>query len=285
MPLKPPLLEVLDPIHGATVTSRRYTFSGITDPGCAVIVGGKYAATVDDDGTWELELVLEPGQNSTTFVAFDPETGLETSQAIRVYYAERLELRPDGLRAVGFGQDETSTMEILTGLIGPPVFDSTCNDSWHCSGAGYGLCRYIRTVRWPEEGLSIVIADCEGNADEPETPRLISWSARRGESPDGSDTATLHTPEGIAPGSTVSEMQAAYGDRFAVGYDECGGGLYFIVHSPVLDHPEQRMYGYLPTPPGFELPDDYYTDPSQYDLTPDPSTEIPGIAAGVAQSC
>jgi hypothetical protein len=45
------------------------------------------------------------------------------------------------------------------------------------------------------------------------------------------------------------------------------------------------MYGYLPTPPGFELPDDYYTDPSQYDLTPDPSTEIPGIAAGVAQSC
>jgi ABC-type Fe3+-hydroxamate transport system substrate-binding protein len=69
---EPPHLEVLDPANGATVTSARYTFNGVTDPGCTVTVGGKYEATVAEDGTWALDLMLEPGRNSTTFTATHP---------------------------------------------------------------------------------------------------------------------------------------------------------------------------------------------------------------------
>ena len=85
---EPPHLEVLDPAHGATVTSANYTFTGVTDPGCTVTVGGRYEATVDEDGTWSLDLMLEPGRNSTTFTATHPGNGLETSEAIRVYCDE-----------------------------------------------------------------------------------------------------------------------------------------------------------------------------------------------------
>ena len=277
---RPPRFEVLDPVHLATVTTRRYTFSGVTDPDCTVTVGGKYHATVEPDGTWALDLMLGPGRNSTTFVATDPETGLETKQAIRVYYAEGLELRPDGLGAVAFGDNETDTMAILTGLFGPPVYDATCSGSWHCSGWGYGLCRYIHTVHWPEQGLSIVIADCEGNADQPETPRLISWRAGRGDSPDASDITTLRTAEGVGPGSTLGEMQAAYGDRFVVGWDDCGG-LYVAVRNP---DGSGGLHGYIMQPPGFKLPDDY-SGPTDSDLGLDPSTVVTGLQAGQRQSC
>jgi hypothetical protein len=275
---EPPLLEIRDPVHGATVTSRRYTFTGVTDPGCTVTVGGKYEAEVEEDGTWALELMLEPGRNSTTFTATHPTTGLETHQAIRVHYATAIVLRGGGLGVLPFGQDETSTIEILSSLLGPPDYETMCNDLDYCTGAGYGWCRYIRTAEWESERLTIVIADCENrDGSWPEQPQLISWWAGQG--------STLRTPEGVGPGSTIGEMQAAYGDRFTVGYDDCFFGLHFIVHSPVLDHPEQRIYGPLPTPPGFELPDDYNTDPSQHDLTPDPSTQVPGFGAGAAQSC
>jgi hypothetical protein len=52
-----------------------------------VTVGGKYEATVAEDGSWALDLMLAPGRNSTTFTATHPETGFETKQTIRVYYA------------------------------------------------------------------------------------------------------------------------------------------------------------------------------------------------------
>ena len=58
----------------------------MTDPGCTVEVGGRYFATVDAEGYWALDLVLRPGDNSTTFAATDPETGSRTIQAIRVRY-------------------------------------------------------------------------------------------------------------------------------------------------------------------------------------------------------
>ena len=272
-PPEPPLLEVLDPVHGATVTTPRYTFTGVTNPGATVTVGGKYEATVDPDGSWELVLVLvlEPGQNSTTFVATHPANGLETQQAIRVYYAVGLELRPDGLGAVTFGQDETSTMAILTGLLGPPHYESTCNDLDYCTGAGYGWCPYIRTVSWGWDQLSIVIADCESiKTGWPEAPELVTW--RIGQE------STLRTPEGVGPGSTLGELETVYGDRFVVGYDECAGGLFFAIRSP---NGEGGLRGHIPTPPGFEEPDDN-TNPR--DLV-DPSTRVFGFAAGWAQSC
>ena len=273
---KAPHLEVLDPVHGSTVTAARYTFSGVTDPGCTVTVGGKYEATVAEDGSWSLDLMLEPGRNSTTFTATHPETGLETSEAIRVYYAEAVELRGDGLGAVSFGDDETTAMEILTGLLGAPVFENTCNDSWYCSGMGYGLCRYIRTANWPEENLSIVIADCEGDAERPETPQLIGWTVWR--------EAKLRTPEGVSNDATLGELLAVYEDRLTVAYGGCGEELTFVITEP--HGPDTgRLYGDLEQPSGLDLPEDYDGNSQDLMLLLDPSTRVTGFGAGIGQGC
>jgi hypothetical protein len=72
----------------------------MTDPGNSVAVGGKYMAMVSVDGTWTLSLQLGPGRNSTTFVATDPDSGLETETAIRVYYVEPPGYEGENLRIV-----------------------------------------------------------------------------------------------------------------------------------------------------------------------------------------
>ena len=78
-------------------------FRGVTDPGNSVTVGGRYMAMVQDDGTWTLSLQLGPGRNSTTFVATDPDTGLETEAAIRVYYIDPPQLEGKTLRVYWLG--------------------------------------------------------------------------------------------------------------------------------------------------------------------------------------
>lgn len=271
--LEPPRLEVVDPIHGETVTTPRYTFRGITDPGCAITVGGKYHAEVSADGTWALDLMLVPGRNSTTFVANDVETGLQTKQAIRVYYAEPLELRADGLGAVTFGMDEDTTMAILISLLGEPDYASVCNNLDYCVGAGYGWCRYISEARWESEKISIVIGDCETrDGGWPDAPELMGWRAWQG--------TMLRMPEGVGPGSTLGELEATYGDRLFVGYDDCAGGLYLDIRDT---NGGGGFHGYVATPPGFELPDDYR--PSEHQLELDPATPVVGFEAGVGQSC
>jgi hypothetical protein len=241
-----------------------------------VTVGGKYEATVEEDGSWLLDLMLEPGRNSTTFIATHPETGLETSEAIRVYYAEGLELRADGLGAVSFGEDETTTMAILTGLLGPPVTESTCNDLEFCTVMGYGWCTYIHTAHWPDEELSVVIADCESPYEPPYTATLIGWLTW-GES-------TLRTPEGVGPGSTLSDLQAVYGDRLRVGYDDCGGGFTFSV-APNDGSESRRLRGRFQPPPGFIPSDDIPDDPDHLLTLLDPATRTTTFEAGVGQSC
>jgi hypothetical protein len=273
---EPPRLEVLDPAHGTTVTTARYTFSGVTDPGCAVTVGEKYEATVEEDGSWALDLMLEPGRNSTTFTATHPDSGLVTSQAIRVYYADAVELRGDGLGAVSFGDDETTTMDVLTGLLGPPVTESTCADDDFCTGAGYGWCTYIHHAHWPDQELSIIIADCEEPDEPPYTATLIGWTA-------GGQT-TLRTPEGVGPGSTLGELQAVYGDRLRVGWDDCGGGFTFTIAAE--DGTEDgRLYGRFVWPPGLEVADDFYGDEEDVLRLLDPSTRAAMFGAGIGQSC
>jgi hypothetical protein len=275
---EPPHLEVLDPAHGATVTSARYTFTGVTDPGCTITVGDKYEATIEEDGTWSLDLMLEPGRNSTTFTATHPETGLHSSQAIRVYYAEAVELRADGLGAVSFGQDETTTMAILTGLFGPPATETVCGDLDSCVVMAYGRCRYIHEAAWPKQDLSILTADCEDWDDGwPDAPEFTTWYVGSG--------STLRTREGVGPGSTLAELKTVYGDRLVMGYDDSCGGLHLAILESDGGH---GLHGHIPKPPGFEPPDhypEYPGDPSGSDLDLNPATRVFSFEAGRGQSC
>jgi len=274
--VSPPHLEVLDPVHGATVTTRRYTFKGVTDPNCTVAVGGKYEATVEPDGSWALDLLLAPGRNSTTLVATDPDSGLETSVAVRIYYADTLELRADGLGAVSFGQDEETTMAILTGFLGPPTGGGFCDDpgfaSGDCTGAGYGWCEYVRNVHWEMGGLSIVIAACDDEYDDPDAPVLIAWSVGR--------DSQLQTPDGVGIGVTLGELGAIYDVRVAA-VPGCGEALGIEINAPDGGGSSAIRVG-VPDVDN-AMGDKSSEDP--WETFFDPSTIVKSFAAGVSQSC
>jgi hypothetical protein len=254
---EPPHLEILDPVHGATVTSRRYTFTGVTDPGCSVTVGGKYEATVAKDGSWVLDLMLKPGRNSTTFTATDPETGLATSEAIRVYYTGTLELRSDGLGVVAFGDPVENVMTILTDLFGPPSYDQLLEspfDTFEGSTGpdrGVAACHfatvpifgghicfdYIRVTSWSDVGLSVVFSDLmvtprgsnADDADYVEVPPSL-----RGYTYSAGDTGRFaRTVQGIGVGSTVRELMAL-GDQVTFSGPGCGDNVGFTIHDPDL---------------------------------------------------
>lgn len=80
----PPALRVTSPDDGDTVDESAVTFRGTTEPG-ATVTSGPFDATVDDDGSWSLMLVLSPGPNGAVFTARDA-AGNTTSVRIVVTY-------------------------------------------------------------------------------------------------------------------------------------------------------------------------------------------------------
>lgn len=67
----PPELVVTDPVPGATVATRAYTFRGTTEPGSTVSAWDRWEADVDAAGNWSITLVLNLGSNVTRFMAVD----------------------------------------------------------------------------------------------------------------------------------------------------------------------------------------------------------------------
>lgn len=80
----PPALRVTSPEDGDSVTDRIITFRGTTEPGASV-TSGPFQAVVDDDGSWELQLVLAPGPNGAVFTAADA-AGNATTVRMVVHY-------------------------------------------------------------------------------------------------------------------------------------------------------------------------------------------------------
>lgn len=65
-----PIIEILSPSDGQVFEEKTITFSGITEPGARVLAG-PYEATVGDDGSWSIKLVLSEGENRAVFTAVD----------------------------------------------------------------------------------------------------------------------------------------------------------------------------------------------------------------------
>ena len=79
-----PSLTITSPEDGARFEEKVVTFSGSTEPGATVIAGGKWEATVSEEGQWSIQLVLSVGANGASFVATD-QAGNETSARITVH--------------------------------------------------------------------------------------------------------------------------------------------------------------------------------------------------------
>lgn len=65
-----PIIEILSPTDGQVFEEKTITFSGITEPG-AQVLAGPYEATVTEDGSWSIKLVLSEGENRAVFTAID----------------------------------------------------------------------------------------------------------------------------------------------------------------------------------------------------------------------
>jgi hypothetical protein len=65
-----PELVLLSPTADSEHDEAKIVFEGETEPG-ATVKAGSYPATVDEDGSWRIELILSPGANAATFAATD----------------------------------------------------------------------------------------------------------------------------------------------------------------------------------------------------------------------
>ena len=82
---EPPQLTIVDPEEGVPVTTRKYEFRGITEPGATVVAAGRYEVDVADDGSWSMLLVLDRGGNLALFAATDA-AGNTTEERMTVVY-------------------------------------------------------------------------------------------------------------------------------------------------------------------------------------------------------
>jgi hypothetical protein len=297
----PPLLEIADPQPGAVVTTAVYTFRGVTDPGCTVDVGGKYFADVDVDGNWTLDLVLRPGDNTTTLAATNL-AGAKTAAQVTLTFAPFI-LSADGLGVVSFGDPVGDAVGTLTELLGPASRDRTVEspfevpegwsrgdrgpDACHVATTGYICFDYIRFMSWDDAGLWVVLSDLAvehaANPDDDRSwvevpPSLQGYSYRGG---DGHPLA--YTTLGITIGSTVADLGRVYGDAVNFGMGCVDVPEYSVVDSSSADG--GRFYGSLnlshDEPGEWDILESGYVDPASLD----PDGSVSSIRAGARSSC
>lgn len=119
----------------------------------------------------------------------------------------RLELRADGLGDLDFGEPTDGVMEVLMNLFGGP------DPGEEYPYGGHPL----RFVYWEDEGLAVVFSDYEFYRDDG-VEHLAGWTHSRyiGDQAawdDGPASLTLKAAEGIGIGSTLTDLQSAFGDR------------------------------------------------------------------------
>lgn len=79
----PPPLAILFPENEQHFDEKQIAFKGETEPGARVLAG-RYEADVDEEGNWQIVLILSPGGNLVTFTAKD-EAGNTTEKSIKVF--------------------------------------------------------------------------------------------------------------------------------------------------------------------------------------------------------
>lgn len=79
-----PAIAVTSPADGSTSKERTIAFTGEVEAG-AKVLAGPYEATVADDGTWRIVLVLSEGKNVVEFVAED-DAGNRAAATVTVHY-------------------------------------------------------------------------------------------------------------------------------------------------------------------------------------------------------
>lgn len=125
-------------------------------------------------------------------------------------------LRDDGLAVAEFGDPTVAVMPTLLDVLGTPEWDLTARMMYGC---GEGLCEGLeRTVRWwrPDEAtFSVRFEQTEGDFE------FVAWQLS---GYGGRWTIGLATAEGVALGSTASELISVYPNADFGHFPEPGCG-------------------------------------------------------------
>lgn len=134
-----------------------------------------------------------------------------------------LTLEPDGLGVVDLGDDYDTVVAAVTTRLGGTSGDS----GWVAARGEFGTCpgTVVRVVRW--HSLRLFFSD--GPTDVAEEGRHFFYYSQS--TVDAEDIVDLATPEGIGIGSTVEELQAAYGARLTIE-STISFGVNFVVEPP-----------------------------------------------------
>lgn len=209
-----PNLAIVDPLDGATVTTRLYQFRGTVAAGASVVAAGSYDVAVGADGSWSIALVLNPGGNVVTFRGTD-DAGMTDTLSIAVAYEPPIELQGDGLGIVDFGTPTDEALEILTNVLGPPTGES---ESFYD----------YRT--WDSLRLTVAFDDYAFYRDDG-IEHLVAWSLW------GDPSVALRTSAGVGLGGTYAELVAAHGDAVGepISADDCMPEWYVWLNDPGSD--------------------------------------------------
>jgi hypothetical protein len=155
-----PNIVVTSPQEGAAVTSSVVEFAGTSEAG-AFVSSGPYEATMADDGSWTIKLVVSSGYNSTVFTAAD-EAGNESSARIVVYYElPTTTTKPPSTTTTTHVHPPSTT---TTTKPKPPPSNcpvsGSCSSQWPADSAGARGGEAWRSVvaqYWPAERVQCVV--------------------------------------------------------------------------------------------------------------------------------
>ncbi len=146
----PPALKVTYPKNESTVTSRSVVFKGTVEKGASVR-SGPYDATVKDDGTWSLNLVVTDGANGAVITATDT-AGNSTSTRVVVYYQTPTTTTTTHPTTTTTHVDTTAGTQAPTTTSGSTSTGSTWSPNWPADSGGKRDVEYWRSTveqYWP----------------------------------------------------------------------------------------------------------------------------------------
>jgi hypothetical protein len=184
------------------------------DDGTVGGTGTTAATTVVPDASIPPGATAAPGEPGDTTPATPATPATPTTQGLNPPLTGTVVLRPDGLGVVAFGASKVDVITTLSSEVGQ--LDETGTG---CEAAGPSA----STARWDELRVQFI------------GPTFDSYNVRP---PNGvAPVLDLETEEGIGLGSTVADLEAAYGDRLTIPGlpPEFGGNDFAISFLPDTD--------------------------------------------------
>jgi hypothetical protein len=178
------------------------------------------STTSTPSSTTTSEAATSTTAEATTTTAAETTT---TTEAATTTTAPEVFLTPQGIGDIRFGTDPDTAIGELTELFGDPDEDS----DWVESFSVFGTCpgTEVRVVRW--ESLQAYFTDGATEWSPEGIRHFFHYSQSVPVEPDA-PVIQITTEEGVRLGSTVAELESAYGDDVTISDDPVFGSTWQV---------------------------------------------------------